>query len=190
MAHQSQDWDHRMKHRHESPAVNILLTTKLLSLNLLYWDTDCLLTLWPLLIPCSLDNDCCTFWFSDLYRCRKKFLVQQPIYTHRKIIKASLLHQRLGSPCLSFFLSTSPSLSLPSSSSFSGVWKPAELTLLPGFSRPPQEGALCLREGCKPCFRVLLVLGINQGILASFFLSLSYCRLQTTRFWSIKGPQQ
>ena len=168
MARQSQDWDHRMKHRHASPSVNILLTTKLLSLNLLYWDTDCLLTLWPLLIPCSLDNDCCMFWFSDLYHCRKKFLVQQPIYTHRKTIKAPLLHQRLGSPCLSF------SLSLSSSSSFSGVWKPAKLTLLPRLSRPPQEGALCLREGCKPCSRVLLVLGINQGILASFFLSFTF----------------
>ena len=31
---------------------------------------------------------------------------------------------------------------------------------------------------------------ITQGILASFLLSLSYRRLWTTRFWSIKGPQQ
>ena len=30
---------------------------------------------------------------------------------------------------------------------------------------------------------------ITQGILASFLLSLSYHRLRTTRFWSIKGPQ-
>ena len=30
---------------------------------------------------------------------------------------------------------------------------------------------------------------VTQGILASFLLSLSYCRLRTTRFWSIKGPQ-
>ena len=35
-------------------------------------------------------------WFSDLYHSRKKFLVLQPIYTHRKIIKAPLLHQSLG----------------------------------------------------------------------------------------------
>ena len=123
MARQSQDWDHRMKHRHASPSVHILLTTKLLSLNLLYWDTDCLLTLWPLLIPCSLD--CCTFWFSDLYHCRKKFLVQQPIYTHRKTIKAPLLHQRLGSPCLSFSLSLSLQLilwSVETRQAYSPAW--------------------------------------------------------------------
>ena len=29
----------------------------------------------------------------------------------------------------------------------------------------------------------------TQGILASVLLSLSYRRLWTTRFWSIKGPQ-
>ena len=44
-------WD-----RLEMPSVNILLTTKLLSLDPLSWDMDCLLTLWPLLIPCSLGN--------------------------------------------------------------------------------------------------------------------------------------
>ena len=38
-------------------------------------------------------------WLSDLYHHRKKFLVQQAIYTHRKIIKAPLLHQSLG-PCV------------------------------------------------------------------------------------------
>ena len=31
---------------------------------------------------------------------------------------------------------------------------------------------------------------VTQGIFASFLLSLSYCRLRTTRFRSIKGPQQ
>ena len=51
-------WD-----RLESPSVNILLTTKLLSLDPFSWDMDCLLTLWPLLIPCSLGNGCCTFGF-------------------------------------------------------------------------------------------------------------------------------
>ena len=51
-------WD-----KFESPSVNILFTTKLLSLDPLSWDMDCLLTLWPLLIPCSLGNGCCTFGF-------------------------------------------------------------------------------------------------------------------------------
>ena len=52
--------------RLESPLVNILFTTKLLSLDPLSWDMDCLLTLWPLLIPCSLGNGCCRFGFERL----------------------------------------------------------------------------------------------------------------------------
>ena len=51
-------WD-----RLESPLVNILFMTKLLSPNLLSWDMDGLLTLWPLLIPCSLGNSCYTLGF-------------------------------------------------------------------------------------------------------------------------------
>ena len=38
--------------------------------------------------------------------------------------------------------------------------------------------------------RTLLAFCINQGVSASFSLSLSYSRLQTARFQSIKGPQQ
>ena len=74
------------------------------------------------------------------------------------------------------------------------------LTLLPGLPRLPQEGTLCLhpleRAPCafvsdaSPVSRALLVLCINQGISASFYLSLSYRRLGTTRSQSIKGPQQ
>lgn len=89
------------------------------------------------------------------------------------------------------------------------------LTFLPGLLRPSQEGTLCLHplEGvpgafmsdASPVSRALLVLCINQGISASFSLLLSfffffllffpplllsYPRLCTTRFWSIKGPQQ
>ena len=57
-------------------------------------------------------------------------------------------------------------------------------------SKTPGAGALCLREQCKPWSRVLLVLCVNQGILASFSLSFSYRRLQTIRFRSIKWPRQ
>ena len=52
-----------MKHMHGFPSVNIFLMTKLLRHNPLSWDMDCLLTLWPLLIPCFLDNGCCKFGF-------------------------------------------------------------------------------------------------------------------------------
>ena len=62
-AQSSQHWGHRMKHLNESPSVNILLMTKLLSLDSLSWDMVCLLTLWPLFIPCFLDNSCCMLSF-------------------------------------------------------------------------------------------------------------------------------
>ena len=76
-----------------SPLVNILFRTKLLSLAPLSWDMDCLLTLWlglPL-VPLVMVTVCLVFWSLSY-----KFLVLQPIYTHRKIIKAPLLHQSLG----------------------------------------------------------------------------------------------
>ena len=57
-------------------------------------------------------------------------------------------------------------------------------------SKTTWEGTLHLREWYKFCPRALLVFWVIQGVLASFFLSLSYCWLRTTRFWSIKGPQQ
>ena len=41
----------------------------------------------------------------------------------------------------------------------------------------------------KLCPRALLVFCVTHGILASFLLSLSYRRLRTTRFQSIKGLQ-
>ena len=105
----------------------------------------------------------------------------RPIYTHKKIIKTPLLHQRLGSPCL--FLSLSLRLMLWSMETRQ-AHSPARAF------RPPREDALSLCERCKPCSRVLLVLCVNQGILASFSLSLSYRGLRTIRFQYIKGPQQ
>ena len=74
------------------------------------------------------------------------------------------------------------------------------LTLLPRLLRPSREGALCLHhlERAPSAFvsdassvsRALLVFCVNQGISASLSLLLSYRQLQTTRFQSIKGPQQ
>ena len=78
-----------------SPVVNILFRTKLLSLVPFSWDMDCVLTLW-LTLPLIPLVTFAVRLFSDLYHSRKKFLVPQPIYTHRKIIKATLLHQSLG----------------------------------------------------------------------------------------------
>ena len=169
----SQDWGHRMRHMHESPSVNILLTTKLLSLDPLSWDMDWFLTLWPLLIHCSLDNRCCTFGFLIFTIVKRHSLYNSLYILTERSLKHLCSTRGLGPHVFfSFFLSLSlpPSLSpsLPPSSWFSGAWKPAELTLLLGLSRPPREGARCLHERRKPCSRVLLVLCINQGVLASF----------------------
>ena len=146
---------------------------------------DCLLVLWPLLLLVSLVT--CKVWSFDLY------LKKLPCKTVYILTQSSIKHPcstgDLG-PRVLLSLSLSLSLSLISLSGwFSGAWKPAELTFLPGLSRPLSEDALCLREWYKPCPRALLVFCITQGLLASFFLSLSYHQLQITRFWSIKEPQ-
>ena len=148
-------------------------------------DTDCLLALWPLLLLISLVT--CKVWSFDLYLkklpCNKVYILTQssikdPCST-RDLGPRVLLYLCLFL-CLSFWLI---------------LWsvEPAKLIFLPGLSRPLKtfwEGALCLHEQYKPCPRVLLAFCITQGILASFLLSLSYRWLQTTRFQSIKGPQQ
>ena len=55
---------------------------------------------------------------------------------------------------------------------------------------PRREGAWGLREQSKPHVGALLAFCVNQGISASFSpLCFLISRLQTTRFWSIKGPQ-
>ena len=117
-------WD-----RLESPSVNILFMNKLLSLYPLSWDMDFLLTLWPLLIPCSLGNSCCTFGFLIFIIVERNFLYNSLYILTRKIIKAPLLHQSLG-PCVFLSLSLSPP---PSGSLFH---------LLIINSRPPGSGPL------------------------------------------------
>ena len=128
--------------------------TKLLSPNLLSWDMDGLLTLWPLLIPCSLGNGCYTLGFLIFIIVVRNFLYHSLYITHRKIIKAPLLHKSLG-PCVCLSFSLSLSLSLTLLSWFLGVQRPVLLTLLPGLLRLSWEGALCLhrpREGTQ-CLR-------------------------------------
>ena len=126
-------------------------------------------------------NGCWTFGFLIFITIERNSLDNSLYILTERSLKHPCSTRGLGP---GVFLSLSPSLR-----QFSGAWKPAELTLMPWLSRSPQEGALCLREWCKPCSRVFLVLCLNQGILASFSLSLSYRRLWTTRFLSIKGPQ-
>ena len=114
-------------------------------------------------------------WFSDLYHCRKKLLVPQPLYTHREIIKAPLLHQSLGSGVfLSFFLSLSPRLILWSAETHP-AHSPARasktLEKAPCAFTPPREGSPCLRERRKSCVKGFIV---SLHKLGSISLSLSF----------------
>ena len=142
---------------------------------------DCLLVLWPLLLLVSLVT--CKVWSFDLYL---KKLPCNMVYISTQ--------NSLKYPCSTRDLGPHVLLSLSIYLSFWLIpWSvEAKLILLPGLSRPLKnswEGTLCLHERYKLCPRALLVFCITQGILVSFPLSLSYCWLQTTRFWSIKGPQ-
>ena len=64
---------------------------------------DCLLALWALWLLVSLVT--CKVWSFDLYL--KKLPCNTVYITHTEFNKASLCHQRLGSPCPSFSLSLS-----------------------------------------------------------------------------------
>ena len=99
-------WD-----RLESPSVNILLTTKLLSLDLLSWDMDCLLTLWPLLIPYSLDNGCCTLGFLIFIIVEINSLYNSLYIFTERSLKHPCSTRGLG-PGVFLTLSLSPSLQL------------------------------------------------------------------------------
>ena len=116
------------------------------------------------------------------------------IYAHTMLIKTPLLHQSSGPPV---FLS----LSLSLSGYFFGAQRPSELTFLPRLLRPSRDGTLHLHpierapeasmNRASPMSGTLLAFCVNQGISDSF--SLLYFligRLRTTRFRSIKEPQQ
>ena len=105
----SQDWGHEIKHMHGFPSVNILLTTKLLSHDPLSWDMDCILTLWPLLIPCFLDNSCCTSGFLIFIIVERNSLYNSLYILTERSLKHPCSARDLG---LRVFLSLSLSFSL------------------------------------------------------------------------------
>ena len=143
-------------------------------------------------IPRSLGNGYCMCGFLFITD-ERNFLYYSLYILTEKSLK-HLCSIRAWVP-VSFFLS----LSL--FSWFPGAQRPVLLTLLPGLLRFSQEGALCLHpplerapgafvRDTSPVSRTLLVFGVNQGVSASFSLSLSYHCRRTTRSRSIKGPQQ
>ena len=117
------------------------------------------------------------------------YLVRQSICPHH-VNQNTFAPSELWSLCLSFSLS----------GYFFGAQRPSEFTFLPSLLRPSREGAMCLHRierGLRPpwteqalCQGLYLAFCINQGISASFSPLLSYRRLRTTRFRSVKGPQQ
>ena len=125
VAHCSQDWGHEIKRMHGFPSVNILLTTKVLSHDPLSWDMDCLLTLWSLLIPCFLDNSCCTSGFLI-------FIIVERNSLHNSLYV--LTERSLKHPCSTRGLGprVSLSLSLPPANSLECGNPPSSLSC-PGF---------------------------------------------------------
>ena len=118
--------------------------------------------------------------------------------TYTMLNKTPLLHQSSGPRVL---LSLSLSLSLSFSGWSPGVQRLSEFIFLPRLLRHSREGALCLhpikrapeayvnRASLVP--GALLAFCVNQGISASFsLLDFLMSQLWTTRFRSIKGPQQ
>ena len=152
---------------------------------------DCLLTLWQLLIPCSLGNGCYTLGFL-IFIIDERNLLYYSLSTHRKIIKAPLLHQSLGPCVLSFFLFLRLiPWSAETHLAHSPAWASKTISRRHPVPSPHLERAPgAFVRDASPVSRTLLVCCINQGVSASFSLSLSYRRLRTARSRSIKGPQQ
>ena len=110
------------------------------------------------------------------------------------LIKTPLLHQSSG-PRVFLFLSLPLFFRLlPWSAEALWVHFPAQasktLSRRCSAPSPHREGAWGLHEQSKPRAGALLAFCVNQGISASFSPLLSYRWLRTTKFRSIKGPQQ
>ena len=119
------------------------------------------------------------------------------IYAHTMLIQTALLHQSFCPRVLlslSLSLSLSPRLFLWSAEVLCvhfAAQASKTLSRRHSVSSPHREGAWGLREQSKPRAGAFLAFCVNQGISASFsLLYFLISWLWTTRFWSIKGPQQ
>ena len=140
----SQDWGHGMKRMHGFPSVNILLMTKLLSHDPLSWDMDCLLTLWPLLIPCFLDNGCCTAGFLIFIIVERNSLYNSLYILTERSLKHPCSTRGLGPHV---FLSLS--LSLPLANSLERGNPPSSLSC-PGFQDLLERVPCAFVSGASP----------------------------------------
>ena len=136
-------WD---KYMHGFPSVNSLLTTKLLSHDSLSWDMDCLLTLWPLLIPCFLDNSCCMFGFLIFIIVERNSLYISLYMLTERSLKHSCSTRDLGPHV---FLSLSLSLSLSTANSPERVNPPSSLSC-PGFQDLLERTPCAFVSGASP----------------------------------------
>ena len=121
--------------------VKILFMTKLLSLDPLSWDMDCLLTLWPssslvLLVTVTVRL---IFWYLSL---TKEYIYRLYILTEKSLKHLCSIRDWVP---VSFFLSLSHSGWLL------GAQNPVLLTLLPGLLRLSWEGTLCLHASSRGC---------------------------------------
>ena len=139
---------------------------------------DGLLNLWQLLIPCSLGNGCYTLGFL-IFIIDERNLLYYSLSTHRKIIKAPLLHQNSGPRVL---LSLSPFLRLiPWSAethlAHSPAWASKTISRRHPVPSPHLgEGAWCLRERCKFCVKDFIGFLHKLGSI-SLFLSFAFLSL-------------
>ena len=109
------------------PSVNNLLMTILLSHDPLSSDTDSLLTLWPLLIPCFLDNGCYTYGFLIFI-----IVERNSLYNSLYILTERLLKHPCSTRDLGSHVSLSLSLFLPPANSLEQGNPPSSLSC-PGF---------------------------------------------------------
>ena len=146
-----------------------------------------------IVIPRSLGNGYCTFGFLIFIIDERNFLYYSLYILTEKSLKhlCSIRAWVPMSVCLSFSLS--PRL-IPWSAETRLAHSPARasktLEKAPCAFNPLERAPGAFVRDASPVSRTLLVFCVNQGVSASFFLSLSYRRLQTARSRSIKGPQQ